>query len=132
MSIEGIVLEHFSSITQTLLLSAPLSHTHNSVFNFFSDKIKQDNATNDEHIKNIIELLKNQKIIFSDLDTIWENIYGYAEHYIYATELFLLSMLSQAYNIITDRGTSVPGNVRKVVDDLKDTDNFFFYIKWLL
>ena len=41
MSIEGIVLEHFSEPTQTKTATAPQAHTRNAMFNLFlSDDIK--------------------------------------------------------------------------------------------
>ena len=37
---------------------------------------------------------------------------------------FLLSMLSQSYNIIIDCSVSVPGHGRELVDDIKGTEFF--------
>ena len=52
-----------------------------------------------------------------------------ADHYRCATALYLLSILSQSFNKIIDRGISVPGHVREVVDDLNDTNkSFIFYL----
>ena len=43
--------------------------------------------------------------------------------------ILLLSMLSQAYNIITENGVSGPGNVREVVYVLnKNKKRFIFHI----
>ena len=88
-------------------------------FTNLPDEIKQDSDTPDAHSKHIIDLLKNQHIIPYEIITIWENTDSYSEHYICATELFLLSMLSQAYNIIIDNGVSELLHVREVVDRLK-------------
>ena len=52
------------------------------------------------------------------LSTIWENTYGCDDHYRCATALYLMSMLSQAFYVIVDRGISAPENGREVVDGL--------------
>ena len=46
----------------------------------------------------------------SNLCTIWDNIDGYDEHYRCATALFLLSVMSQAYDIIIYLGFSATGH----------------------
>ena len=56
-----------------------------------------------------------------NLSTLWENTDDCAEHYIRATELYLLSMLSQGFSVIIDRCISEPGHVREVVDGLNLT-----------
>ena len=48
-----------------------------------------------------------------------------AEHYRCSTVLFLWSILSQSYNIFTDRGISAPRNEKKFVGCLNDTDKWF-------
>ena len=47
--------------------------------------------------------------------TLWDNTDGCAEHYIYATALYLLSILLQYYNIIIDRVISALGHDRDIV-----------------
>ena len=42
--------------------------------------------------------------------------------------LYFLSLLSQAYNINIDRGTSVPGYVREVFNRLNATEKRLFFI----
>ena len=79
------------------------------------------------HSKQIIDLLRKQKCVGAGIVTIWYNIYGCAEHYICATALYLLSILSQSYNIIIDRGISAPGHVREVVDLLNATYKKFIF-----
>ena len=84
-----------------------------AVFNsFLSDERKQDDATTAEHSKHIIELLQKITVFFSNMITIWENNDGCAEQYRCATELYLLSMLAHAYNIIIDHGVGAPGHQR--------------------
>ena len=56
---------------------------------------------------------------------IWENRNSCAEQYICATELYLMSMFSYAYNIIIYCGARAPGNGREVVDGLKTTEKSF-------
>ena len=63
----------------------------------------------------------------SELSTAWENNYGCAEQYRCATELYLMSVLSQHHSIIFDRGTSASGHGREVVDGLNAIDNIYMY-----
>ena len=70
-------------------------------------------------------MLKNSKCLFSGHSTIWENTYSCADHYICDTSLYLLSILSQSFNIIINRGISAPGHVIEVVDGLNYTDKRF-------
>ena len=67
------------------------------------DDSKQDDTNIAAHSKQIIELIQNRKISFSELSTMWENTDGCAEQYICDTALYLLSMLAQTYNIIIYR-----------------------------
>ena len=44
------------------------------------------------------------------LNTIWENIDGYAEQYKCASALYLMSVMSQCYSVIIDWVISAPGH----------------------
>ena len=126
MSIEGIVLEHFSSTVQPGTESAPKSCTRHAMFHyFFSDKRKQDSATTGTHRKRLIKLLNQRYILSEKLITPWENTYDFSEHYICATELYLLSMLSQKFYVIIYRSISKPGHRKEAVDDLNTTEKKF-------
>ena len=81
MSIEGIALEHLSEPTHTETGVTPQSRTRHAVFYpFLSDDRKQDSSAANAHSKYTIELLKQRNIVLNKLSTIWENIYGCAEH----------------------------------------------------
>ena len=61
VSIEGIVLEHFSALSQTYINSTTLSHQRHAVVHYcLSDDSKQDSATTTAHRKRLISLLKNK------------------------------------------------------------------------
>ena len=79
MSIEGIVLEHFSTLPKTdINTTTPSRHRH-AVFDYFlSGDIKQDAATTTAHMKSLISLLKDKKVLRSSLSTIWGNTDGCA------------------------------------------------------
>ena len=72
MSIEGIALEHISSLpTVDINSNAPSCQRH-SVFHYFlSDDSKQDAATTTTHSKHLILLLKDKKILTTSLSKIW-------------------------------------------------------------
>ena len=111
MSIEGITLEHFSASPQAYINSSTLSRPKNAVFHsFLSDDRKQDAATTTAHSKHLISLLKNKQVLTTSLSTIWENTDGCAEQYRCASALYLMSVMSQTYSIIIDRGISARGN----------------------
>ena len=125
MSIESIELEHFSELTQTEINSSTKTCPRHSVFHFFPDDSKQDALTTMAHSKRLIELLKEQKLLTSTLITIWKNTDGYAEQYICAPALYLLSFLSQRFSIIIDWGISAPGNGKEVFDGLHAIDKSY-------
>ena len=53
---------------------------------------------------------------------IWENNDGRDKQYRYAYALYLMSVMYQCYSIIIDRGISVPGHGKEVVDGLNAVD----------
>ena len=62
MSIEGIVLEHFSAVTQADINSSTISRQRHALFqSFLSDYSKQDAATTTAHSKYLFSLLKEKK-----------------------------------------------------------------------
>ena len=98
VSIEIIVLEHFSASRNTSPFSVQRSWTWYDVFHsFLYNDRKQDVTTTAAHRKNhlFVEELTNY---FYNLSTIWENTYDCTENYIFSTALYLLSNFLQAYN----------------------------------
>ena len=61
------------------------------------------------------------------LGTIWENTDGYAEQYRCASAIYLMSVMSQCYSIIIDRGMSESGHGKYVVDGLNAVDKRYIY-----
>ena len=90
---------------------------------FLSDNRKKDAATTATHSKRIIELLKKYVLV----SVLYGNTDGCAGHYRCATDLFLLSILSQPYNMIIDSDISAPGPGAEVVDGLNATDERFIF-----
>ena len=88
------------------------------------DNIKEDSATTAVNIKLIIELLKNY--IFC-LVNIWENKESCENHYRCATSLYLLYILSQAFDIFIYRGISALGRDIEGVDCLNDKYKRFIF-----
>ena len=81
-----------------------------------------DADTTNAHRKSFISLLKEKTLLTTSLSKIWENTDGCAEQYICASEIYLMSVMSQCYSIIIDRGISAPGNGKEVGDGLNDVD----------
>ena len=80
MSIESIVLEHFSALPQTNINSTKPSRQRHAVFHsFLSDDSKHDYATTTAHTNRLISLIKEKKVFTTSLSTIWENTDGCAE-----------------------------------------------------
>ena len=96
-------------------------------FLFLSDDRKQDAATTIAHIKRLIELFKEQKVLASTLSTIRENNDGFAKQYICASALYLMSVMSKCYSIIIDRVISATGHGKEVFNGLNAIDNFYIY-----
>ena len=94
---------------------------------FLSDDSKQDASTTTAHSKRLISLLKNKQVLTTSLSTIWENTNSCAEQYRCASAFYLLSVMSQTYSVIIDRGISAPGHGKEVVDGLNAVDNCYIY-----
>ena len=63
VSIECIVLEHFSALPHTEINSSTEPCPRHAVFHYFlSDDSKQDAATTTTRIKRLVELLKEQPL----------------------------------------------------------------------
>ena len=63
----------------------------------------------------------------TSLITIWENTDCCAEQYVCASALYLISVMSQCYSIIIDRGIIAPGHGKEVVDGLNNFDKRYIY-----
>ena len=96
-------------------------------FIFLSDDSKQDPSTDTAHSKRLIELLKEQTLLTSTLSTIWENTDGCSEKYICASTLYLMSVMSQCYSIIIDRGISSPGHGKDVSNGISAIGKRYIY-----
>ena len=116
MSIEGIALENFSAAPQADINLSTLSRPRHGIFHsFLSGNSKQDAVTTTAHSKRLMPLLKSKQLLTTSLSTIWENTYSCAEQYRCASALYLMSVMSQTYSIIIDRGIFAPGNGKDVV-----------------
>ena len=128
MSIEGIALEYFSELPNSHINSSAVSHQRHAVFHsFLSGNSKQDAATTTAHSKRFISLLKGKNVSTTLLSTIWENSDGCAEQYRCASALYLMSVVSQCYSIIIDRGISAPGHGKEVGDGFNAVDKRYIY-----
>ena len=94
---------------------------------FLSDDRKQDAATTTAQIKRLISFTKDKKVLTISLSTIWENTDGCDEQYICASSLYLISVMSQCYSIIIDRGISVPRHGEEVLDGINAVDKRYTY-----
>ena len=94
---------------------------------FFSDESKQYAATTIAHIKRIITFFKQRNIMSAKLSTIWSNTDDCSEHYICATALYLISMLSQAFYVIIYRGISAPVCGREVLYLINSINKSFLF-----
>ena len=71
--------------------------------------------------------LRKEKILTSELSKIWENTDGCAEQYICASAIYLMSVMSQCYSVIIDRGISAPGHVKEVVGGINAIYKRYIY-----
>ena len=126
VSIECIVLEHFSALPQTDINSSTKPCPRHAVFHsFLSDDSKQYADTTTSHNNRLIELFK--KKLMSALRTIWGKTDGCAEQYRCGTELYLMSVLSQCHSTIFDRGISAPGHGKEEVHGLNAIGKRYMY-----
>ena len=104
-------------------ISIQLHHHVNSIqCSTLSDDSKQYSATATAHIKLLILLLKDKKILTTSLSTILRNTGGCAKQYRCASVLYLMSVMYQCYPIITYRGISAPGHGKDIVYGLNAVD----------
>ena len=94
---------------------------------FLSDDRKQDAAISTAHRKRFISFIKNRKVLTTSLSTIWENTDSCTEQYICAYALYFMSVMSQCYSIIMDRGISAPGHGKEVEYGINDVDKRYIY-----
>ena len=66
-------------------------------------------------------------MLTTSLSTIWENTDGCAKQYRCASALYLMSVMSQTYSIIIDRGISAPGHGKELVYGLNAVDKCYIY-----
>ena len=66
-------------------------------------------------------------LLTTSLRKIWENTDGCAEKYRRASTLYLMSVMSQTYSIIFDRGISSPEHGKEVVGGLNAFDKRYIY-----
>ena len=89
----------FLCITIDRINSSTKSRLRHTVFHsFLSDDNKQDAATTTSNSKHLVQVLK--KVLTSSLTTIWENTYGFTEHYQCASALYLMSVMLQSDSVI--------------------------------
>ena len=92
---------------------------------FFLGDRKQYSSTNTSHIKRLIELSKEIKVLASSLSTIWGNTDGFVEQYRCASSLYLISVMSQCYSVIIDHGKNSPGHDKEVVNGINAIDKMY-------
>ena len=95
---------HFFLVTANRMLPQ-LLHTANASLNF----------------------LKQRKIMSNILITTWERMDGCDEQYRCSTELYRMSIMSQAFSVIINRSISAPGHGREVVDGLNSIEKRFLF-----
>ena len=69
-----------------------------------------------------IELLLDRGVFKKAMSWIWETTDGCAKQYIYATALYLLSSISQKYNIVIVRAICAPGHGKGCIDSQNGID----------
>ena len=65
--------------------------------------------------------------MYAMLSEIWENTDCCAEHYICATELYLMSMFSHSFSVIIDRGISAPVHSIELVYGINTIEKSFLF-----
>ena len=84
-------------------------------------------TTTTVHRKKLISLLKDKKVLTTSFGTIWENTDGCAKKYRYASALYIMSVMSQCYPIITNQCIISPRNGKEVVDGPNYVDKCYIY-----
>ena len=92
----------------------------------FSDFSKQYAAKTNAYRKSILELFKQKNWVLF-FDKLWVHLYGCAKYYRSSKSLYLLSIASQSYYVITNRCVGVPRHEREVVDGLIFTWKMFLF-----
>ena len=97
-------------------------------FIFLSDGSKQDAATTTSHSKSLIGLLKKLKKTDININYhMGKYLWLCRSIYIYASALYLMSVLSQCHYIIIDQGISAPGHGKEVAGGINSIDKRYMY-----
>ena len=98
-----------------------------SISLFLSDNIKHDAATTTPHSKRSILLFEDKNVLTTSLGKFSENTNGCAKQYRCASEIYLMSVISQCYSIIIDWDLHAFGHGKEVVDGINDGDKCYIY-----
>ena len=88
----------------------------NEFFSHLSDDSRQDAATTNAHIIQLIEILLQRKVLKKFFTWLWETTDGCAKQYRCATAIYLMSTISARYNIVIDRAICAPGHGKSKID----------------
>ena len=69
--------------------------------------------------------------LLSGMSTVWEDTNGCAKKYIFALDIYLMTVLSSSNVIIMDCVMNARCHVNNVVDVLNATDEHFFWNLWV-
>ena len=121
LSMEGMAVQHFDN-DDTDAQSIVCSY-----YSHLSDDSKQNAATTTAHTSRLYQHLKDISVLHPDKSTIWEVTDGCAKQYRCATAIYLMSTVSQQFDVVIDRSIEAPGHGKGEVDGFGAVDKQFLY-----
>ena len=103
LSMEGVSVEHKNNEPEVPDGRMPYKQFVAEFFSHLSDESRQDAATTNAHMMQLIEILLDHEVFKRFISWLWETTDGCAKQYRCVTTLYLLSTLSQKNNIVIDQ-----------------------------
>ena len=91
-------------------------------FSHLSDDSRQDAATTNAHMMQLIISLHSRGILDKVMTWLWESTDGCAKQYRCATAIYLLSTLCARFDIVIDRSIDAPGHGKNIIDAMNGID----------
>ena len=108
---EGIAVEYFPTYIDT-----GINEGKYDLHSYVSDDNEKYACDSHAHMVYLLKIFLESGIFVSGMSTVWEDTDGCAKKYICALAIYLMTVLSYSYGIITDRAINSPGYGKNVVD----------------
>ena len=129
LSMEGSTIEYHLTNLKVQSNNLRNKMTTTEFHSHLADESTQDSATTHEHMK---EMINNLKDTVNQLLVMFDQTDGCSKQYRCARALYLLSLLAYQFDIIIDRAIGAPGHGKDIIDALNAIDKIFLRRKFCM